>query len=278
MKEKTCKSVRLSYGIIFGVYTVVVGALFLWQVLTLYFTGKAGGGDIFTRERVNSAFDKIELFLWLWIAELVVGFVLWEVFPVKQKPRKICPDLQYARLSKRMPKIAPVSNENNFHTYIYMDTEFAQVAQFKKVVFALKCGGWALFGAACVYGLIYLCIPANFPDKNVTAEVLNMVKHVFPCVFAGLILVCGAGIYEKYAVKNILPTVQKLTKGQKPQNSGGIMAKAEGILENKWVLLGIRIAVAVIAVAFIIWGALNGNARAVFIKAINICTECIGLG
>lgn len=268
MEEKTSRAVRLTYGIMFSVHTFILGALFLWQVLTLYFTGKAGVGDIFTRERVNSAFDKIELFLWLWIAELVVGFVLWEVFPVKQKPRKICPDLQYARLNKRMPKVAP---EN-------LSGEFAQVAQFKKVVFALKCGAWALFGVACVYGLVYLCIPANFPDKNVTAEVLNMVKHVFPCVFAGLILVCGAGVYEKYAVKNILPTVQKLTKGQKPQKNGGVMAKAEGILENKWVLLGVRIAVAVIAVAFIIWGALNGNARAVFIKAINICTECIGLG
>lgn len=270
MNEKTCKSVRLSYGIIFGVFTVIVGALFIWQVLWLYFTGTAEGfvGNPFTRERVAAALSKIDLFFWLWIALIVVGFVLWEVFPVKQRQRKICPDLQYARLNKRMPQTAPEGTGG----------EFAQIAQFKTVVFALKCAAWSLFGIACVYGIIYLCIPSNFPNKNVTAEILNMVKHICPCVFAGLLVICGAGIYEKFAVKAVLPAVQKVTKGQKPQAGNGALQTVSGVFDNKWVVLGIRIAVAVIAVAFIIWGALNGSALTVFIKAINICSECIGLG
>lgn len=32
------------------------------------------------------------------------------------------------------------------------------------------------------------------------------------------------------------------------------------------------------AVVFLVFGVLNGGAKDVFIKAINICTECIGLG
>ncbi|MDE7084765.1 MAG: hypothetical protein K2O81_05925, partial [Clostridia bacterium] len=193
MKEKTCKSVRLSYGIIFSVFTAVVGALFIWQILSLYFSGTAEGysGDIFTRERVLNALSKIDLFFWLWLAGIVVGFVLWEVFPVKQKPRKISPDLQLARLNKRMPQIAPQD----------LEPEFSAVSQSKKVIFALKCAAWALFGVACIYGIVYLCIPANFPNENVTHEILEMVKHVFPCVFAGLLVVCGAAIYEKYTIK-----------------------------------------------------------------------------
>lgn len=281
MKEKTCKTVRLSYGIIFGAFTVVVGALFIWQVLSLYFSGTAKGysGDVFTRERVVNALSKIDLFFWLWIAGIVAGFVLWEVFPVKDKARKICPDLQYARLNKRMPSIAPASDENSFHTYLYLNTEYNTVKRSKKVIFALRCAAWALFGIACVYGLVYLCIPANFPGKNVTHEVLNMVKNIFPCVFAGLLIICGAGIYEKYAVKNMLPLVQKLTKGQKPQIKDKTKLQAAlAVLENKWVILGIRIALAVAALVLIIVGALNGSALTVFIKAINICSECIGLG
>lgn len=281
MKEKTCKSVRLSYGIIFGVFTVVVGALFIWQVLALYFSGTSAGyvGKPFTRERVVQALSKIDLFFWLWIAGIIAGFVLWEVFPVKEKPRKISPDLQLARLNKRMPSIAPASNENSFHTYLYLQTEFNTVKRAKKVIFALECAAWALFGIACVYALIYLCIPANFPNKDVTHEILNFVKNVFPCVFAGLLVVCGAGIYEKYTVKAMLPLVQKLTKGQKPQaKQPTMLSKALAVLDNKWVILGIRIALAVTAVVLIIVGALNGSALTVFIKAINICSECIGLG
>ncbi|MDE6585051.1 MAG: thioredoxin [Clostridia bacterium] len=41
---------------------------------------------------------------------------------------------------------------------------------------------------------------------------------------------------------------------------------------------GVRGAVAVIAVTFIILGIFNEGMQSVFTKAINICSECIGLG
>ncbi|MCR5651993.1 MAG: hypothetical protein K6F86_12530 [Lachnospiraceae bacterium] len=39
-----------------------------------------------------------------------------------------------------------------------------------------------------------------------------------------------------------------------------------------------RLAVLIIAAVFIIAGIINGNMYSILIKAINICTECIGLG
>ena len=39
-----------------------------------------------------------------------------------------------------------------------------------------------------------------------------------------------------------------------------------------------RLILAVLALVFIILGVMNGGARDVFVKAVNICTECIGLG
>lgn len=270
MKEKTCKSVRLSYGIIFSVFTVVVGALFIWQALSLYFAPVPpdfqGTYHPFTRELVEKALSKIDLFFWLWIALIIVGFVLWEVFPVKQKTRKNCPDLQYARVLKKFPSGSPEG----------MEGDYARVRQTQKVIFALKVAAWALFGIAAIYGIVYLCIPENFPKVDKTGEVIEMAKHVFPCIFAGLIMVCGAAIYEKYAVKKVLPLTQKIARGAKPENKKSFAPLS--FLQNKWVILGVRIFLGALAVALIIWGALNGNARAVFIKAINICTECIGLG
>ena len=40
----------------------------------------------------------------------------------------------------------------------------------------------------------------------------------------------------------------------------------------------LQLIVAIAAVVFIILGVFNGSAKAVYTKAANICTECVGLG
>ena len=40
----------------------------------------------------------------------------------------------------------------------------------------------------------------------------------------------------------------------------------------------VRLGILAAAAVFMVLGALNGGARDVFVKAVNICTECIGLG
>ena len=47
---------------------------------------------------------------------------------------------------------------------------------------------------------------------------------------------------------------------------------------RKRLVMWVRIIVLAAAAAMIIAGALNGSLRDVLIKAINLCTECIGLG
>ncbi len=61
----------------------------------------------------------------------------------------------------------------------------------------------------------------------------------------------------------------------------GKPAKAQGPVTPKAEMKHagvIRAAVVVAAAAFILAGVLNGSARDVLIKAIHICTECVGLG
>lgn len=272
-KEKTGKSVRLYYGIFLGVFTVAVGALFLWQLLAIFNSGSAPVLERrpFSRGAVIEALSKIDLFFWLWIGFVVVGFVLWEVFPVKERPRKICPDLQYARLKERLPLNAAAG----------LESEYSRIRQTERLALGVKIGGYVLLGICVVVTVVYLCIPSNFPNENVTLEVLAMAKVVLPVLAAAAVLSgIGAALF-KFSVKKSLPDMQKVTKGVKPSDAvkpQSLPEKIEKFFDDRRVILAIRFVLAVLALAFIIWGALNGNARAVFIKAINICTECIGLG
>lgn len=271
--QKASKSVRLYYGIFLGVFTVVVGALFVWQVLSVLNSSADPILDRkpFTREIVVEALSKIDLFFWLWIGAVVVGFVLWEVFPLTEKARKIHPDLQYARLIDRLPATAPEGLEG----------EYAKVKDAQRLAFAVKIAGYALAAIAVLTTVIYLCIPSNFNNKHVTLEILDMAKVVVPVFVAAALLYAVGATLVKYSVKNTLPSLQKVTKGIKQNQGAGALTlcdKIENFFDNKTVVLVIRIVLAVLAVALIIWGSLNGNMQAVFIKAINICTECIGLG
>lgn len=267
---KTNKAVRLAYGIFFSLFTVVVGALFIWQILSVFSSSADPVMERhpFTREIALAALGKIDLFFWLWVGAAIAGFVLCEIFPAGKKPRKISPDLQYGRLIKRLPSVAP---EN-------LSAEFNYVRTERKIIFAVKCAGWALFAVACIVGIVYLAIPSNFNNRAVTLEILDMVKVVFPCVFAALIVLCAIAAYEKFMIKSMLPSLKALAAGNKPKEDKTLWEKIEGVFDNKYVLLGVRIALGVIAAAFILWGILNGNMRSILIKAINICTECIGLG
>jgi hypothetical protein len=40
----------------------------------------------------------------------------------------------------------------------------------------------------------------------------------------------------------------------------------------------IRVSLFVVAAAFTLWGIWRGEVRTVFVKASNICLECIGIG
>ena len=82
MQEKTCKTVRLCYGIALSLMTAVTGALFIWQTLDIYLSG---GSRPFTREIVLERLNRIAPAFWIWVVMVAVGFIIWEVFAVSYK-------------------------------------------------------------------------------------------------------------------------------------------------------------------------------------------------
>ena len=64
-------------------------------------------------------------------------------------------------------------------------------------------------------------------------------------------------------------------KGLKPVKGGRIPVQGT---ENKKRMRSVRVVCLIAAAALIIGGVVNGSAGDVLAKAVNICTECVGLG
>ena len=280
MQEKTCKTVRLCYGIALSLMTAVTGALFIWQTLDIYLSG---GSRPFTREIVLERLNRIAPAFWIWVVMVAVGFIIWEVFAVSYKRTPLKDDC-YAlrRLKKRVPEKVGESGLASLKA----------VKRGELINLIVKLCAAALCLAGVAYGISYLATASNFPKTDVNGEMLNMAAHLAPCVFAALLILCGVTLYLSISAKKQLPHVKQLIASAKSDEKNGVEAvyvtgntavadlygRWKALSNHKYFILGVRIAIAVFAVTFIILGIVNGNMRAILIKAINICTECIGLG
>lgn len=286
MKEIAGKRVRLVYGFVLGAFTVAVGALFLWQMLTIYFTGVSSGSSsgIYSREIVGKAFSVIAVPFFLWIAMIFVGFILWEIFPCPPEKRRRMPeDYELYRLKKKMP--ASVS--------VRLQDRYREVRKEEKLLAAVKITAAALCLAAAIYAVCYLADPSNFfgGDKlRATEAVVNLAVNLLPFAFAALVLLSGVTCYERYSAKKRLPHVKAMVadaakRGAQEERIDRktcpvrpVLDRWAAVRKSRYYLIGVRVALACLAVSLIIAGVCNGNMNAILTKAINICLECIGIG
>ncbi len=269
MTEKKAKTVRHVYKIVFSVLTAVVAALFIVQVCRIYF-----GVGSYTRKLVATYLNQIAVPFWLWIAVIFIGFVLWEILPPEGK-KKYGQDVRYTlyRLKKKLPVKAEGELLN----------DAAVVARHDRILKII----WGICAAVCVIfaaaGLVYLFNFDNFPANNLIPEMVNAVINVFPYVICAFALCIGASIYSGYSAKKVLPHMKRLValgKAESPEYKGleKVYYKAVAAVESDIFVWSMRAACLIVGVTLVILGILNGGADDVLGKAINICTECIGLG
>ena len=78
MTEEKARKIRLIYAICLGVFTLIVGLLFIVQAALIYDTGTSPDhtGDIYSPAIVAERFRPISVPVYLWIAAVIAGFIL----------------------------------------------------------------------------------------------------------------------------------------------------------------------------------------------------------
>ena len=118
-----------------------------------------------------------------------------------------------------------------------------------------------------VLSLVYLVNQDHFTSWDLEMVMGQMLVHTLPWI----IVAFGAVIAASFVCRRSMEREIALLKGV----SGN---KAPETAEKPSRVLYVRIALYAIAAVLIVLGINNGGMRDVLIKAINICTECIGLG
>ena len=145
---------------------------------------------------------------------------------------------------------------------------------------ALKILRWSL-AVATVGMILLLCwqcldiyLIGNRPE-NINAGVY--LSPVYSAQIASERLSRVSPVFIIYAILAAVTIIAQILWGTAKRSTGKIRPCPPRAQNEKTVKIA-RFTVLCLGVLFIILGVMNGGSRDVLIKAINICTECIGLG
>ena len=259
MSDNMKKRVRLLYGILTSVMLTVSGVLLMMSCVNVYRIGHRP----FTPYNIAAEFAKIAVFVWITVAIVVIGIILALVLPVEKAKLRATVDkkVTLAHLSRRIDTEA-------------LPCDVAEKINKEKTLRrVLLISAIVLIVAAAIPAAIFAFNFNNFTADH-DASVLRACVLILPLAFLGL------GIATAYVLLEAASIDRQLTLVKSAMATGSKAADAEACekASRPGLTIGIRIAVAVIAIVFIVLGIFNGGMADVLSKAINICTECIGLG
>lgn len=242
--------------------TVLVALLLIWQCADIYRVGTSAANqgangvriaDIYSREIVGERFGRISWSVWIWLVLFIVSLFLRSDQTAAKEKFSMRPSDQLKLLLVRKEKTQEM---------------LANEKKRKMIV--------GIVGVVCIIcsvgAIWYLTRPASFASRDLEPVMGQMMLHVVPWVvvaFAAVLI--GQNVYLKLIKEELELAKKAPAKAQNKQDDKQVVSHA-----NKQIIS--RLIVLALAVVFIVAGILNGGMFDVFVKAINICTECIGLG
>ena len=134
-------------------------------------------------------------------------------------------------------------------------------------------GRWAGALLCMIPVLLYITDGRNFKSTDLETVMGALVLHILPWTAAALAILAAGALLGEKSMKREIAAAGALAAGPVSGTETGSRVSA-GSRQAAY----IRGMVLAAAVLCIIAGIYNGSMRDVLFKAINICTECIGLG
>lgn len=251
---KDNKTLKRIFLIAVSIQTILMGIFFIVQILRIYYGNQAQ----FTSEICKQYLLQILPIVIIWLILIIFSSIKFN-----DKDKYIAKISNITKLNN-LENICPNLND--------MDSEYILLKKEKQkckigllicIIITIICS---------MMGLLYLLNVKHFSsNNNLSQQAIQMSIHLLPwCIisFGGFI---AYSYYEEKSAKKSIDIIKTIIK------NNGKKENIKNRQNNKKINIA-RLAIIAIALILIIIGINNGDAQSVLQKAINICTECIGLG
>ncbi len=248
------KRVRLIYGIILSLSLIFAGLCLIGACICIY----QSGDRPFSRESVALYFSQIAVPVYVALALIVGGFILSFALPAEKRKKKT--DKDYAAILRKLWEKRDISfcgptllkdiqkqqKLRKLHTYISI----------------------VLLALGSIAFLVYAVNPTNFPSDDITGSMARGSLVMLAC----LIVPFGYCVFSAYFTRASIKKEIELVKGIAPSREATAAPESKSPVNVlRWTFLGL-------AILLIVYGYFAGGTADVLTKAVNICTECVGLG
>ena len=259
MSNKTARIVRLTTGVVLSVLLVITGFLLMLACIAIY----QSGDRPFTPENIGKHFSAIQIPVYVTLASLVIGAVTYLLLPREEEKERIVPNRR--AILQRFENRIDVS-----------DQEYAPIAQREaRLRSVLRIATPILCAIASLPALIYVCTFDHF-TMDYNASVIGSMPYLLSSAMVAVAIATVHLILSDLSYKLQAEAARQLFPKYKGTQKTRPQPTAQK--ESRLPVNAIRLCIIAIAIALLVLGILNGGMADVLDKAINICTECIGLG
>lgn len=249
------------FNILLSISIILAGICFIAGCLSIYYTG---ADKPYSREIVAETFSHIAIPVYICLAFTIIGFI-WELL-LPLKPQKQKPGKAYAQTLERLLAKKDMNQcDKNLLSSIYNERKYRRLHVTIRTVFL------------CIGSIVFLSYALNGTNWPKAAEITTAMIHamwmLIPCmgipfIYAIIAAYCNDKSLQR-EIELIKPVPTLSNKQKEDASSDASNNEQERILRYSLLLVGIGV---------LIYGYISGGTLDVLTKAINICTECIGLG
>ncbi len=259
MTKENIIRVHRIYSILLSISIMLAGICLIAGCLTIYFTGER----TYSREIVAETFDKIAIPVYICLILTIGGFI-WELIQPSKAPinKNMKP---YAFLLTRLYAKKDLSKcDDELLISINKERKSRKLHTIIRTILL------------CISSIAFLSYALNgnhFHQSEINSSMIRAMWILLPCMAVPFAYALFTAYYNNKSLQREIELVKQaptLSEAQTNKNaSKNTTKKRENIL---------RFALLFVGIAVLIYGFVSGGTVDVLTKAINICTECIGLG